>query len=709
MAGPRGKERREPVFDAPAASEPEQAASRRTRSDGDRPASRSKSKSGGKSGSKSRGKSAGKHSGGGRSWRSITGRTLYWGAVAGLWLVIAVIGGAIWVGAHLPPIQSLEIPKRPPTIKIVDREGRMLATRGNMGGSAVPLKSLPKHVPQAFIAIEDRRFYSHYGIDPIGIARAFTANVLRRGVAQGGSTLTQQLAKNLFLTQERTLARKVQEVALALWLEHKFSKQQILDMYLNRVYFGAGAYGVEAAAGRYFNKPAQKLSVAEAAMLAGLVRSPSRLAPSRNPQGAEKRAQLVLAAMVDMKFITDDAAKIALIQPGHAEKLPGSGSIGYAADWIMDTIDDLVGRVEQDIVVEASIDPALQAAAESALVEELTKHGQKAGVGQGAMVAMSPDGAVLALVGGRNYAESQFNRAVAAKRQPGSAFKPFVYLTALERGLTPDTVRDDKPISIKGWRPENYTHEYFGAVTLSRALAMSLNTVSVRLTMEVGAASVVRTAHRLGIASKLEPNASISLGTSEVSVLELVSAYAPFANGGMAVTPHIVQRVKTVGGRLLYERKPDRLGRIVEPGIVAMMNSMMQETLTSGTARKAELPGWPAAGKTGTSQEFRDAWFIGYTGHLVTGVWLGNDDSTPTRKITGGGLPVDIWSRFMRTAHQGVPVAALPGAGGGFVTAGFAPPARVQPVSAAQRETQVRPVSEGGIDTWLIDRLFGRR
>ena len=709
MAGPRGKERREPVFDAPAASEPEQAASRRTRSDGDRPASRSKSKSGGKSGGKSRGKSAGKHSGGGRSWRSITGRTLYWGAVAGLWLVIAVIGGAIWVGAHLPPIQSLEIPKRPPTIKIVDREGRMLATRGNMGGSAVPLKSLPKHVPQAFIAIEDRRFYSHYGIDPIGIARAFTANVLRRGVAQGGSTLTQQLAKNLFLTQERTLARKVQEVALALWLEHKFSKQQILDLYLNRVYFGAGAYGVEAAAGRYFNKPAQKLSVAEAAMLAGLVRSPSRLAPSRNPQGAEKRAQLVLAAMVDMRFITDDAAKIALIQPGHAEKLPGSGSIGYAADWIMDTIDDLVGRVEQDIVVEASIDPVLQAAAEGALVEELTKHGQKAGVGQGAMVAMSPDGAVLALVGGRNYAESQFNRAVAAKRQPGSAFKPFVYLTALERGLTPDTVRDDKPISIKGWRPENYTHEYFGAVTLSRALAMSLNTVSVRLTMEVGAASVVRTAHRLGIASKLEPNASISLGTSEVSVLELVSAYAPFANGGMAVTPHIVQRVKTVGGRLLYERKPDRLGRIVEPGIVAMMNSMMQETLTSGTARKAELPGWPAAGKTGTSQEFRDAWFIGYTGHLVTGVWLGNDDSTPTRKITGGGLPVDIWSRFMRTAHQGVPVAALPGAGGGFVTAGFAPPARVQPGSAAQRETQVRPVSEGGIDTWLIDRLFGRR
>jgi penicillin-binding protein 1A len=705
MAGPRGKERREPVFDSVPESgpAPEEAASRRTRAtdDGERPASRTRSKS-----KKSKGKRSG---GGGRRSRSVIGRTFYWSAVAGLWLLIAGIGVTIWVGAHLPPIQSLEIPKRPPTIKIVDREGRMLATRGNMGGSAVPLKSLPKHVPQAFIAIEDRRFYSHYGIDPIGIARAFAANVLRRGVAQGGSTLTQQLAKNLFLTQERTLTRKVQEVALALWLEHKFSKAQILDMYLNRVYFGAGAYGIEAAAGRYFNKPAQKLTVAEAAMLAGLVRSPSRLAPSRNPQGAEKRAQLVLAAMVDMKFITDDAAKLALIEPGHAEKQPGTGSIGYAADWIMDTIDDLVGRVEHDIVVEASIDPALQAAAESALVEEILKHGQKAGVGQGALVAMAPDGAVLALVGGKNYAESQFNRAVAAKRQPGSAFKPFVYLTALERGLTPDTMREDKPIAIKGWRPENYTHEYFGAVTLSKALSMSLNTVSVRLTMEVGAASVVRTAHRLGIASKLEPNASISLGTSEVSVLELVGAYAPFANGGMAVTPHIVKRVKTVGGRLLYERKPDRLGRIVEPGIVAMMNSMLQETLLSGTARKAELPGWPAAGKTGTSQDFRDAWFIGYTGHLIAGVWLGNDDSSPTRKTTGGGLPVDVWSKFMRAAHQGVPVAALPGAGSGFMTAGFVPPARVQPVTASPAEAQVRPVSEGGIDTWLIDRLFGRR
>src|SRR3954468_6949219 len=590
MASPKDNERREPVFDGASASDSavaaETAASRRAKpSDGSKRPRTKKRRS--------------RKGGGGGRW--TVGRVAYWGAVVGLWLVIATIGGAVWVGAHLPPIQSLEIPKRPPSIKIVDLQGRLLATRGDMGGAAVPLKDLPRYVPQAFVAIEDRRFYSHYGIDPIGIARALVANILHRGVSQGGSTLTQQLAKNLFLTQERTLSRKVQEVALAAWLERKFSKTQILDLYLNRVYFGAGAYGIEAAAQRYFSKPATKLTVAEAATLAGLVRSPSRLAPTRNPDGAEKRAQIVLAAMVDMKFITDDMAKVALIQPAHAIKAPGAGSIGYVADWVMDVLDDLIGRVEQDIVVETSVDPTLQAAAETALVEELTKNGAKSGVGQGAVVALSPDGAVRALVGGRNYAESQFNRAVAAKRQPGSAFKPFVYLTAVERGLTPETVREDRPIDVKGWKPENYTHEYFGPVTLTKALALSLNTVSVRLTLEFGPTAVMRTAHRLGIASKLEPNASLALGTSEVSVLELVGAYAAFANGGMAVTPHVVESVKTASGKPLYQRKDENLGRIVEPQYAGMMNTMMKETLTTGTARKADLPGWPAAGKTGTS------------------------------------------------------------------------------------------------------------
>jgi penicillin-binding protein 1A len=642
--------------------------------------------------------------------------------------VIAAIGGTVWVGAHLPPIQSLEVPKRPPSIKIVDRQGHLLATRGDMGGSAVLLRDLPRYVPQAFVAIEDRRFYSHYGIDPIGIARAAIANLLHRGVSQGGSTITQQLAKNLFLTQERTFTRKIQEAALALWLERKFSKTQILDMYLNRVYFGSGAYGIEAAAERYFAKPAQKLTVAEAAMLAGLVRSPSRLAPSRNPDGAEKRAQVVLAAMTEMKFITDGMAKMALAEPAHAVKPAGAGSIGYVADWIMDVLDDRIGRIEQDVVVETSIDPALQSAAETALVDELAKNGTKAGVGQGAVVAMSPDGAVRALVGGRNYAESQFNRAVAAKRQPGSAFKPFVYLTAIEHGLTPDTVREDKPIAIKGWRPENYSHRYYGPVPLRQALAMSLNTVSVRLTLEFTPAAVVRTAHRLGIASKLEPNASIALGTSEVSVIEMVGAYATFANGGFAVTPHVVERVRSASGRLIYQRAPENLGRIVDARAIGMMNSMMRETLTIGTGHKADLPGWPAAGKTGTSQDFRDAWFVGYTGHLVTGVWLGNDDNSPTRKTTGGGLPVEIWSRVMKAAHKGVPVVGLPGTSNAPLTASLFPafsapfgsvPAPRPPgdvpqpqadVPRPQADVPMQPARAGdGIDNWLVNRLFGRR
>jgi penicillin-binding protein 1A len=693
----KADERREPVFDVSPSSDPgaEPRRLRRTRPHGGNGVPRTRRQ-------------------GGRGDRhSRFSRIAYWGAVAALWLLIAAIGGTVWIGVHLPPIQSLEIPKRPPSIKIVDLRGRPLATRGDMGGTAITLKDLPRYVPQAFVAIEDRRFYAHHGIDPIGVARALIANLLHRSVAQGGSTITQQLAKNLFLSQERTLTRKVQEVVLALWLERKFSKTQILELYLNRVYFGAGAYGIEAAAQRYFAKPAHKLTLAEAAMLAGLVRSPSRLSPSRNPDGAERRARLVLAAMIDSNFVGRSMAKAALSHPAQAVKPAGAGSVGYVADWIMDVLDDLIGRVEQDVVVETAIDATLQEVAENALVDELARKGAKAGVGQGAIVAMSPDGAVRAMVGGRNYGESQFNRAVAAKRQPGSAFKPFVYLTAIERGLTPETIREDKPISVKGWRPENYSREYFGPVTLKQALAMSLNTVSVRLTLELGPTAVVRTAYRLGIASKLEPNASISLGTSEVSLIELVTAYASFANGGLAVVPHVVERVRLANGTLLYARPQQSLGRIIEPRYAAMMNAMMRETLLTGTAHNADLPGWPAAGKTGTSQDFRDAWFVGYTGHLVAGVWLGNDDASPTRRTTGGGLPVEIWSRFMKPAHQSVPVAGLPGLADGPLSAGLLPraaaPSVAPPMPVPHPNEAVRPMAAGGIDNWLLDRLFGRR
>ena len=670
--------------------------------------------------------------------RTGFGKVVYWGAVLGLWAIIAGVGAVIWVGAHLPSIQSLEIPKRPPTIEITGMDGSIIATRGEMPGANVSLKELPPYLPKAFIAIEDKRFYSHFGIDPTGIARAAVTNILHRGVSQGGSTLTQQLAKNLFLTQERTLQRKLQEAELALWLERKYSKAEILELYLNRVYFGSGAYGVEAAAQRYFGKSARNVSLPEAAMLAGLVKSPSRLAPNRNPEGAEKRAQLVLTAMADSKFITDAQAQAAIVKPSYAVRPIGAGTINYVADWIGEVLDDLVGQIDQNIVVETTIDPKLQSVAEAAIIDELAAKSVKFNVTQGALVAMTPNGAVRAMVGGRNYAESQFNRAVTAKRQPGSAFKPFVYLTALEAGLTPDTVRQDAPLDVKGWKPENYSREYFGPVTLTQALAMSLNTVAVRLGIEAGPANVVRTAHRLGIASRLEANASIALGTSEVSLTELVGAYAPFANGGFIAAPHVVNKIRTPEGKILFARAPDPQTQIVDPRYVAMMNAMMHETLVAGTARKAEIPGWSAAGKTGTSQDFRDAWFVGYTANLVTGVWLGNDDNSPTRKATGGGLPVEVWTRFMKVAHQNVPVAALPGSQpqGGFLSGLFGgnsrtsvQPARPQvsdanpsyiapaanspnPYSQARppaTQTSVRPEAASGLDGWLIDRVFGGR
>ncbi len=609
--------------------------------------------------------------------RTILGHLVYWSAVAGLWMLIGVVGLIVYHASKLPPIDQLAVPKRPPNIAILAADGSLLANRGETGGRTVTLKELPPYLPKAFVAIEDRRFYDHIGIDPVGIARALFRNVTRTGgVMQGGSTLTQQLAKNLFLTQERTASRKIQEAILSAWLERNYSKDQILELYLNRVYFGSGAYGVEAAAQRYFGKTARSVTLSEAAVLAGLVQAPSRLAPNRNPEAAQARAMLVLSAMAREGFISDQMAKIAMMNPAAPVKAGGAGSVNYAADYVMDVLDDFIGSIDKDIVVSTTIDPQMQAAAERALVDELAQKGDKFGVSQGALVSMQPDGAVRALVGGRSYTESQFNRATAAKRQPGSAFKPFVYLTAVEKGLTPDTVRDDSPVNIKGWQPENSSRDYRGPVTLRQALALSINTVAVKLAVEVGPKQIVKTAQRLGIQSKLEPNASIALGTSEVTPLELVAAYAPFANGGIGVMPYVIRQVKTSGGELVYARTGTGLGRVVDPASVAMMDAMLRETLVTGTARKAELPGWEAAGKTGTSQDYRDAWFVGFTGSLVTGVWMGNDDGSSTKKVSGSNLPTEVWSRFMRSALAGQPAIPLPGAGSNWRAV---PPADVAP------------------------------
>ena len=670
----RSDKRREPVFDE-------------DRDDDLRAESRSSSRKGKSRGSAQEGdeKRARARKNAHRRSGSSFGGLIYWTLVVGLWGAIAGAGVFVYYGAQLPPIDQLAIPKRPPNIAILAVDGELLANRGDTGGAAVRLSELPPYLPKAFVAIEDRRFYSHFGVDPMGVFRALARNVTGRGGMQGGSTLTQQLAKNLFLTQERTLSRKIQEAILALWLEHKYSKDQILELYLNRVYFGSGAYGVEAAAQRYYGHGAKNVTLAEAAVLAGLMKAPSKLAPDRNPSGASERAAQVITAMAQEGHISEATAKVALANPARVHRDNGAGSINYAADYVMDVLDDTVGAIDQDLVVTTTIDHGLQGAAERALTEELAKKGGKFGVSQGAVVALDPNGAIRALVGGRDYGESQFNRAVSAKRQPGSSFKPFVYLTGLEHGMTPNTVREDGPINIKGWQPENYSREYFGPVTLTKALSLSLNTVAVRVGMEVGPKAVVATAHRLGIASELQPNASLALGTSEVTPLEMVTAYAPFANGGVGVQPHIITRVRTADGKQLYARKQGSNGRVIEPEYVAMMNTMMQETLLTGTARKAELPGWQAAGKTGTSQDWRDAWFVGYTGHLVAGVWLGNDDNSPTQKASGGNLPVEI----LEPLHE----AGAPGSAGRHAAVGKLARRRADDLRAgAYRRHRARPV-----------------
>jgi penicillin-binding protein 1A len=638
-------------------------------------------------------------------------RTVYWGFVLSIWGAVAVVGILGYYAAHLPPTSEWHVPDRPPNVKIVAANGELLANRGDTGGEAVRLEQLPPYLPQAVIAIEDRRFYSHFGLDPIGLARAMAVNLSSGQLVQGGSTLTQQLAKNLFLEPDRTLGRKMQELVLALWLEATYSKDEILEMYLNRVYLGAGAYGVDAAARRYFGKSARMVTLAEAATLAGLLKAPSRYAPTRNPKLASDRAQVVLAAMRDAGFIEPSAAKTAMNEPAVVVSIQNSSSANYVADWVMDMLPQYVGAIDADIVVDTTIDGSMQEAAEMALRGNLAAQGDTLGVRQGAVVVLDTAGAVKALVGGADYGQSQFNRAVAAKRQPGSAFKPFVFLTALEAGMTPDTVRRDEPFTVKGWSPQNYTKKFYGDVTLTNALAMSLNTVAARLMSELGPKAVIKTARRMGISSPMATNLSLSLGTSEVTPLELTAAFVPFSNGGYGVVPHVIDRIRTAEGRTLYARQGDGPGKVVGPTQLAQMNHMLAQTLVTGTGKKAVLfDKRPAAGKTGTSQEFRDGWFIGYTANLTAAVWLGNDDNSPTKKATGGSLPADIWRETMEAAHLGLPVAPLPGVAEQMILeAGpaISDDAPLPPAEVGSGNQLVPPQENAPGPLDLIGRIFG--
>ncbi len=584
---------------------------------------------------------------------------VYWCVVAALWAGILFFSYAVYFTLTYPDPTKLARDLRSSNVKILSQDGVVIADRSQRS-QYVKLARMPRHMVDAVIAIEDKRFYDHFGIDPIGLLRALIANYRAGTVVQGGSTLTQQLAKNLFLKPDRTISRKVQEVILAAWLEINYSKDTILELYLNRVYFGGGAYGVDAAAHRYFGKSVREVTLSEAALLAGLLKAPTRYSPTRNAKGAQARALLVLNRMVKNGFVSKSEAQVARGRPAGIRRLARQSIYEYAVDWIMEVLPGFVGDLDTDVIVETTLDAWLQKKAQNAMTTIMEQDSKAHNAGEAAIVVLDAYGAVKVLIGGRSYKRSQFNRAIKARRQPGSAFKPFVYLAALENEFHPDTIVEDRPITIKNWSPKNYSNRYLGRITMRDALAKSVNTVAVRLLMEVGRGRVVRTARRLGIHSDLHELPSLALGTAEVTPLELVTAYVPFANGGYSVVPHIIKRVRSEKGETLYDIKGWGAGRIIKSHHVGAMNDMLQAALRRGTGRKAAIS-HPAAGKTGTTQDFRDAWFIGYTAYLTAGIWVGNDDNSRMKKVTGGSIPAKIWRQLMSEAHEGLKVRPLPG------------------------------------------------
>lgn len=614
-------------------------------------------------------------------------------ALLAIWGVILAGGVVGFLYLTLPDLEAATRLKRGPTAAMVDRDGAFVASYGELRGELVTVAELPSYLPRAVVAIEDKRFYEHGGVDPIGIARAIFVNVSRGRLSQGASTITQQLARNLLLTNERSFGRKAREALLALELERRFGKDQILSIYLNRVYFGGGAYGVDAAARRFFGKPAKDVSLWEAALLAGSLQAPSRLAPDRNPDGAAKRARLVLNAMVDAGFVSAKMAAdpIAVVSSAAtARSAPVAGEARYFADWALAQAEGFMAGLDRDVLIETTLDLDLQKAAENALANGISP---ERGSGppkrlprQGAIVAIGLDGAVRAMVGGRAYVDSQFNRATQARRQLGSVFKPFVYLAAIEAGWEPDDVIEDAPVAVGKWRPRNFKDRYYGEVTLREALARSLNAAAVRLAEHVGRDRVLQAARRLGVASPLPDGPSLSLGAGAATLLEITGAYAALAAGGRHIAPYGISEIRSRSGESLY--KP-ALGETQATTLDAArrMTNMLAAVVRQGSGVAARLDR-DAAGKTGTSQRGRDGWFVGYTADLAVGVWVGNDDDSPVPGLTGGGLPARIWKDFMTRA--GAQFAPKPLAG----AQGYAPRPRVISVAAPSREPdRPKPVS----------------
>ncbi len=582
--------------------------------------------------------------------KSALGFLFKWTFVLGLWSVIIIGLLCAWYAADLPRVTSSVTFDRQSAITIKAADGSTLARYGEAKGNSLSVYDLPEDLINAVLATEDRRFYSHFGMDPIGLARAMAANLQAGKLVQGGSTITQQLAKNLFLSRERTIKRKAQEAILAFWLEHELTKDEILSAYLNRVYLGSGTYGVEAASQRYFGKSATEMNLKESATIAGLLKAPSRYSPLNNPKLSNARARIVLGAMVDAGYITHEQSQNLTSSARPPKAKPTNIKAGrYYTDWVIDGLEDLIGTPNTDLIVETSLDPKIQDYAEKALVNVLTTNAQSHSLGQGAVLVMRPNGAVVAMVGGKSYAKSQFNRATQAKRAPGSTFKPILYLTALEQGWKTGDILLDEPFDEEtyDYRPSNYNDKYHGEVTMQEALVYSLNTPAVRLMAEIKPNPVINTAKRLGIFSPLKSNLSLALGSSATSLLEMTTAYASIANGGFAAYPYAITKISAADGTLYYQRPWKRkTRRIIKKEHTKTLTNMLELAIEQGTGKRARLP-YPAAGKTGTSQNNRDAWFIGYTDELVTGVWLGNDNNTPMEGVTGGGFPAIIWKDVM--------------------------------------------------------------
>jgi penicillin-binding protein 1A len=602
-------------------------------------------------------------------------------------------------------------------VTFLDRYGNEIGSRGIKHNDSVPLEDIPDHLIKATLATEDRRFYDHFGIDFLGTFRALLTNARAGGVVQGGSTITQQLAKNLFLSNERTIERKINEAYLALWLETRLSKNEILKLYLDRAYLGGGAFGVNGAAQYYFGKSVRDVTLPEAAMLAGLFKAPSKFSPLVNLPAARARANVVLDNLVDAGFMTEGQVYGARRNPATPIDRKQEDSPNYYLDWAFDEMRKLVDTFPKSVadsffVVRTAIDPNLQRYAEREVGAALRQYGHDYGASQSAAVIADLDGGVRAMVGGRDYGESQFNRAVDALRQPGSSFKPYVYATALANGFTPQSIVVDSPVCIGNWCPHNYSGGYSGSMTLTQAITNSVNVIPVKLSIalgdgnpKLGRAKIIQTARNFGIWTPLPDTPSLPIGADEVNVLEHAVAYATFPNLGKAVTPHAALEVRTGTGELVwrFDRDGKRPEQVISPKVALDMIGMMNSVVQNGTGRRAQLDGVQVSGKTGTTNGWRDAWFVGYTGNFSGAVWMGNDDYSPTKRMTGGTIPALIWHNVMAYAHQSVELRPLPGLP---PTPQHAPPVADAALQGAPAPQQILLTRKGTEALVRVERLL---